>query len=94
MGGKPLFALNIVGFPSNKLPTHILEKIIEGARSKTTEANISIIGGHSIFDEEPKFGLVVTGIIRNDSIITNANSKSGDDLLLTKTLWQMYLSRC
>jgi len=86
MGAKPLFALNVVGFPSNRLPIEVLEKILEGANSKAKEAGISIIGGHTVEDVEPKFGLAITGIIENRNVITNSNSKSGDVLILTKPI--------
>ncbi len=86
MGGKPLFALNVVGFPSNRLPLEVLEKILEGASSKVKEAGISIIGGHTVDDTEPKYGLVVTGIIENNKVITNSKSKPGDVLILTKPI--------
>ena len=86
MGGKPLFALNIVGFPSNRLPIGILEKILEGAQSVAQQANISIIGGHTVDDTEPKFGLTVTGVINPKEVITNRNAKPGDRLILTKPI--------
>jgi cysteine desulfurase NifS/selenium donor protein len=86
MGGSPLFALNIVGFPSNRLPISVLEQILQGARDKANEAGISIIGGHTIDDTEPKFGLSVCGIIHPEWIITNAAAQPGDSLILTKPL--------
>ena len=86
MGGKPLFALNVVGFPSNRLPLEVLEKILEGASSKVKEAGISIIGGHTVDDIEPKYGLVVTGIIESNKVITNSKSQPGDVLILTKPI--------
>lgn len=92
MGGKPLFALNIVGFPSNRLPLEVLEKILEGAQSKAAEAGISIIGGHTVDDTEPKFGLAVTGTIENDKIIKNSNAKPGDKLILSKPIGTGILS--
>ncbi len=86
MGGKPLFALNVVGFPSSRLPIEVLEKIIEGANSKAKEAGISIIGGHTVDDTEPKYGLAVTGIIENKKIVKNSKAKQGDVLILTKAI--------
>jgi cysteine desulfurase NifS/selenium donor protein len=86
MGGKPLFALNIVGFPSNRLPIEVLEKILKGANSKAKEAGISIIGGHTVDDTEPKYGLAVSGIIENKKIVTNSNAQPGDELILTKSI--------
>ncbi len=86
MGGKPLFALNIVGFPSNRLPIGVLQKILAGAQSKAKEAGIAIIGGHTVDDTEPKFGLAVTGLIHPDRVITNRAAKPGDGLILTKPI--------
>jgi selenium donor protein len=86
MGGKPLFALNVVGFPSNRLPIEVLQKILEGSNSKAKEAGISIIGGHTVDDTEPKYGLAVTGIIESKKIVTNNNAKPGDVLILTKPI--------
>ena len=84
MGGKPLFALNIVGFPSNRLPMEVLQDILRGAHDKALEAGVSIIGGHTVDDTEPKFGLAVTGLIHPGQILTNSNAKPGDALILTK----------
>lgn len=92
MGGKPLFALNIVGFPSNRLPLYVLDDILKGAQSKAKEAGISIIGGHTVDDTEPKFGLAVTGIVAPDQILTNNHAKIGDSLILTKPLGTGILS--
>jgi selenium donor protein len=86
MGGRPVFALNIVGFPSNRLPMEILREILKGAQDKAKEAGVSIIGGHTVDDNEPKFGLAVTGLIHPEKILTNANAKPGDVLILTKPL--------
>ncbi|MBK7174194.1 MAG: selenide, water dikinase SelD [Bacteroidales bacterium] len=86
MGGKPLFALNVVAFPSKKLSGDVLEAILRGASDKAAEAGISILGGHSIDDEEPKFGMTVTGIIHPAKILMNCNAKPGDVLILTKSL--------
>jgi selenide,water dikinase len=86
MGARPLFALNIVAFPVKKLSGEILEAILKGASDKAAEAGIPIVGGHSIDDEEPKFGLTVTGIIHPDRILTNNNAQPGDALILTKPL--------
>ena len=86
MGGKPLFALNIVGFPSNRLPGEVLQRILEGALDKAAEAGVSIIGGHTVDDTEPKYGMAVTGIIHPEKILTNAGARPGDALILTKPL--------
>ncbi|WP_256443963.1 MULTISPECIES: selenide, water dikinase SelD [Myxococcus] len=85
MGAKPLFALNLVGFPDS-LPMSVLSKILAGGQSKVDEAGISILGGHSIRDPEPKYGLAVTGVVDPKKVLTNAGAKPGDVLLLTKPL--------
>ena len=86
MGGKPLFALNIVGFPINDLPKSILTDILQGGADKADEAGIPIVGGHSVDDKEPKYGLVVTGEIHHDRIWKNSGARPGDALVLTKKL--------
>ena len=86
MGATPLFALNIVGFPKDDLPLTVLGEILNGGSDKAQEAGISILGGHSIDDKEPKYGLVVTGKISLDKIVTNGGAKPGDYLILTKPL--------
>lgn len=86
MGGTPLFGLNIVGFPSNRLPLEVLEKILKGAEEKCREAGIPVLGGHTIDDNEPKFGMSVSGIIHPGKIIKNRGVKPGDHLILTKPI--------
>lgn len=86
MGAKPLFALNIVGFPSNRLPMDVLKQMLLGAQDKAAEAGISIIGGHTIDDPEPKYGLVVLGIVHPDKILTNSKAEPGDKIILTKPI--------
>jgi len=86
MGGTPLFALSIVGFPENRLPLEALQMILQGANDKVSEAGIQIIGGHSIDDNEPKFGLAVTGSVDPGHIYHNNTAKPGDLLILTKPL--------
>jgi selenide,water dikinase len=86
MGATPLFALNIIGFPINTLPKSDLSKILQGGIDKAEEAGISIVGGHSIDDPEPKYGLVVTGEVDEENLITNSNAQPGDKLILTKPL--------
>jgi cysteine desulfurase len=92
MGARPLFALSVVGFPSNRLPIEVLEEILSGARSKADEAGIAIIGGHTVDDTEPKFGLAVSGMVDPKRIITNRSAKPGDVLVLTKPLGTGILS--
>lgn len=86
MGATPLFALNIIGFPINTLPKNDLSQILQGGIDKAEEAGISIVGGHSIDDPEPKYGLVVTGEVEENKLITNSNAQPGDKLILTKPL--------
>jgi selenide,water dikinase len=86
MGAEPLFALNIVGFPAKKLPLELLGTILRGGADKAREAGIEIVGGHSIDDPEPKYGLVCTGRVRRDAVWTNAAARPGDALVLTKPL--------
>jgi len=86
MGATPLFALSVVGFPSSRLPMAVLEKILAGAQAKTAEAGIAIIGGHTVDDTEPKYGLAVTGVVHPRRIVTNRTAQAGDVLILTKPL--------
>lgn len=86
MGGKPLTALNLVMFPTKKLDASILKEILRGGCDKVSEAGASIAGGHSVDDNEPKYGLAVTGVIHPDHILTNCGAKEGDALILTKPL--------
>lgn len=86
MGGKPLTVLNIVAFPISTLDKQILADILRGASDKVREAGATLVGGHSIDDKEPKFGLAVTGVIHPDRIRTNAGAKPGDQLILTKPI--------
>ena len=86
MGGKPLFALNIVGFPIKELSNTILSEIMQGGADKAAEAGIPIVGGHSIDDSEPKYGLVVTGEAIEQNIWTNSGAQPGDHMILTKPI--------
>jgi len=86
MGGKPITALNIVAFPIATLDKNILSEILRGSGDKLKEAGVTLVGGHSIDDKEPKFGLAVTGVVHPDKIRTNAGAKPGDKLLLTKPI--------
>lgn len=85
MGGTPLLALNIVCFPTC-LPVEVLQAILQGGADKVKEAGAILAGGHTVEDDEPKYGLSVTGIIHPAKIISNAGAKAGDLLLLTKPL--------
>lgn len=86
MGGKPLTALSIVGFPDHLLPPEVLVEILRGAADKAAEAGIAIVGGHTIKSDEPIFGLSVTGTISPCQVLANSGARPGDVLLLTKPL--------
>lgn len=86
MGGTPLSALNIVGFPKNLFPMDVLADILAGGQDKAREAKTVIVGGHTIGDDELKYGLAVTGTIHPQRIITNAGARVGDVLFLTKPI--------
>jgi len=86
MGGKPLTALKIVGFPASRMPGKVLNDILRGGMDKVEEAGAVIVGGHSIKDNELKYGLAVTGIINPRQIKTNSAAQVGDMLFLTKPL--------
>lgn len=85
MAAKPITALNLVAYPKDG-DMEILEAILRGGSDKATEAGISIIGGHSIDDREPKYGMAVTGVVHPDRIATKAGARPGDMLVLTKPL--------
>ena len=85
MGGKPVIALNIVGFPVD-LPHEILGEILSGGASKADEAGVLIVGGHTVDDAEPKYGMSVTGVVNPGEQVTNAGAKPGDVLVLTKPI--------
>jgi selenide,water dikinase len=86
MGGTPLFALNVVAFNSDELPLSILTDILNGGVNIATEAGIPILGGHTIKDKEPKYGMVVTGEVSPDKLTRNDTAQIGDLLVLTKPL--------
>jgi len=86
MGARPAFALSIVAFPSQRLPLAVLEQILRGAVDKAREAGIAIVGGHSVEDTEPKFGLAVTGFVHPERVWSNAGAQPGDALILTKPI--------
>ena len=86
MGGKPVTCINLVGFPSKKLPPEQLHQIVAGALDKITESGAVLAGGHSVEDSEPKFGLAVTGVVHPGEVWSNAAAQPGDDLVLTKAI--------
>jgi selenide, water dikinase len=86
MGGTPLTAMNIAAFPTDKLPLEVLTEILRGGQDKVHEAGAHVIGGHTVVDDEIKFGLSVTGRIDPRAMLTNAGARPGDRLVLTKPL--------
>lgn len=86
MGGSPMLALNIMMFPASKLPVEAYSQILKGGFDKATEAGVKIIGGHTIDDTPPKYGLAVVGFVHPKKLTTNAGAKPGDYLILTKPI--------
>jgi selenide,water dikinase len=86
MGGKPILAIAILGWPINTIPPEVAQRVIEGSRSICAEAGISLAGGHSIDSPEPIFGLAVNGIIPTDAVKQNNTAVVGNELFLTKAL--------
>ena len=86
MGAKPLFALSVVGFPLAKLKLEVLSEILRGGQDKAREAGIDVVGGHSLDDAEPKYGLVVTGVVHPSRVWRNDRAQPGDVLVLTKPI--------
>ena len=86
MGGRPLTALNIVCFPIRKMDVGVLRDILRGGLDQMREAGVLLIGGHSVEDDEPKYGLSVTGVIHPDKVLLNRGARPGDRLILTKAL--------
>jgi selenide,water dikinase len=86
MGGRPLLGLNLVGWPRDKLPLSLLGEVLDGGRRVAERARCAVLGGHSIDDPEPKFGMAVVGEVHPDRLLTNATARPGDLLVLTKPL--------
>jgi selenide,water dikinase len=86
MGGRPLWCLNLVGWPREKLPLDLLGEVLKGGAETVARAGATILGGHSIDDPEPKYGLVVVGEVHPDRMTTNAAARAGDRLVLTKPI--------
>jgi selenide,water dikinase len=86
MGGRPIAALNLVGFPDATLEASVLGDILRGGADKAKEAGIDVVGGHTIKTDEPIYGMAVTGTVHPARIVSNAGGKPGDDLVLTKPL--------
>ena len=86
MGGRPLFALNLVGWNVDALPTELLGEVLAGGQDVATEGGFAVVGGHTIDDPEPKYGMAVTGEVHPDRILTNTGLLAGQALILTKPL--------
>src|SRR5436190_6625288 len=86
MGGTPKTALNLVGYPDDKLSFDWLGRILEGGAERCAAAGVTIVGGHTVRDAEIKFGLSVTGVVHPQRVVTNAGARPGDVLVLTKPL--------
>lgn len=86
MGAKPLMALAVVCFPSRQVPLEVLGRILQGGIATAREAGIAVVGGHSVEDREPKYGLVVTGLVSPDGVLANSGARPGDVLVLTKPI--------
>lgn len=86
MGGRPLTAMNLMGIPADKLPPEVIHAILRGGAAKCKEARCALLGGHTIRNPEPVYGLAVTGLIHPRRILTNAAARAGDLLVLTKPL--------
>lgn len=86
MGGRPLTALNLVMFPIKKLGVGMLKEVLRGGNDKVLEAGACMAGGHSVDDNEPKYGLAVTGVVHPGRVLTNCGAKPGDALILTKPI--------
>ena len=86
MGATPILGLAIAGFPTDKLPLEVLEQILRGGADKAIEAGFSVAGGHTIIDDVPKYGLVVTGVVSAEKLVRNSTGRAGDELYLTKPI--------
>jgi selenium donor protein len=86
MGATPILGLAIAGFPTDKIPLDVLEQILRGGADKAVEAGFPVAGGHTIIDDVPKYGLVVTGIVAADKLVRNSTAREGDLLYLTKPI--------
>jgi selenide,water dikinase len=86
MGGRPIFALNLVAFPVKLLPMELLAEILRGGSEAAALAGAPVLGGHSVDDPEPKYGMAVTGLVHPDRVLRNVGAQPGDQLLLTKPL--------
>ena len=86
MGGRPVSALNLVAYPLETLGPDVLREILRGGADAAAAAGAAVVGGHSIDDPEPKYGMAVTGVVAPGDVLTNAGGRAGDALVLTKPL--------
>jgi selenide, water dikinase len=86
MGARPILALNVVNFPRDSLPFDVLERVLQGGAAKAAEAGVALVGGHTIDDPEPKYGLVAVGTVHPERVVRNVGARPGDALVLTKPL--------
>jgi selenide,water dikinase len=86
MGGTPLIALNLIGFPDGELPLDVMTDILAGGQEKAEEAGVLIVGGHSVSDREIKYGLAVVGTVHPDRVVRNSGARAGDAIVLTKPI--------
>src|SRR5437867_10720363 len=86
MGGRPALALNLVGWPVDELPLEILVRVLEGGAAMAAEAGVAVVGGHSITDSEPKYGMAVTGFVDPNRVVRNSTASADATLFLTKPL--------
>ena len=86
MGGRPITAMNLLGMPTDKVPPEVIRRILKGGATKVKQAGCALVGGHSIRNPEPIYGLAVTGLVHPKRLITNASARAGDVLVLTKPL--------
>jgi selenide, water dikinase len=86
MGGRPITAMNVLGVPTDKVPPEVIARILKGGADKVREAGCALVGGHTIRNPEPIYGLSVTGVVDPKRVLTNANARAGDLLVLTKPL--------
>lgn len=86
MGGRPLTCLNLAGFPIDRLPLEVLAEILKGGAERVSAAGATLVGGHTIDDTEPKYGLAVTGVVHPNRVLSNASAQPGDRIILTKPL--------
>ena len=93
MGGRPVIALNLVGLPK-EMPPEVAQRVVQGGLDRTREAGALIVGGHTVQDEEPKFGMAVLGLVHPDRILRKGGAKDADRLILTKPIGSGLMAKC